>query len=448
MDRTNRYCVIGAGTSGLATVKNLLDRGIPVDVLEGQDDIGGNWYYGSSSSTLYHSAHLISSKGLAGYLDLPMPAHYPDYPGHVQVLEYLRTYAETFELRPHIEFSRKVQSVQRVPEGWQVDLDGAETRVYRGVIVANGHHGRPSLPRFAGEFHGEVLHSADYRRPESFAGKRVLIVGGGNSACDIAVDLLPFAAQTTLSMRRGYHIWPKFAMGRPIDEVNELTHRLRLPLPARTLAARLLLRALVGTNADYGMPEPDHGVFDSHLLVNSRLLYHLRHGDLTVQPDAVELLGDRVRFADGSLGQFDVIICATGFLPSFPFLEQAGLSWVDSIPQLYLHLCHPREDNFFAVGMVQPDVGIWRLADHQSRLVARFIDAQQNAPAAARRFAAVKARPSPRMSPYRYVDSPRHRLEVEHVMYEARLQSEIDRFDRALGARRGQPVDTPLRVPA
>jgi hypothetical protein len=147
-------------------------------------------------------------------------------------------------------------------------------------------------------------------------------------------------------------------MGRPIDEVNERTHRL--PLPVRRLAARALLQAYVGRNSAYGLPEPDHRVFESHLLVNSRLLYHLRHGDLTVQPDVEELRGDR----------------------------------------------------------------------YQSRLVARFAAAQRRAPAAARRFSVVESAPSPRMSPYRYVDSPRHRLEIEHVTYERLLQAEIDRFDR------------------
>lgn len=433
MDESNRFCVVGAGTSGLAAAKNLLDVGVGVDVVERQDDIGGNWYYGSPASSMYDSAHLISSKAFAGYLDHPMPEDYPDYPGHVQVRDYLHGYARRFGLREHVELGRSVEDVRPADGGgWAVTLDGGETRRYRGVVVANGHHQRRFVPQYPGTLAGDSVHSADYRRPDRFAGKRVLVVGGGNSGCDIAVDLLPSAARTMISMRRGYHFWPKLVLGRPVDEVNELTHRLRLPLPVRRAAARLLLRAYVGRLADYGLPEPDHRVFESHLVINSRLLYHLRHGDVAVKPDIAELCGDRVRFTDGTQEEVDAVVWATGFRPAFDFLDGADLTWRDGVPDLYLNVFHPRLDDFYAVGLVQPDVGIWRLADHQARLVARYVAARERCPEAARRLNQARSGPSPRMSPISYVASPRHRLEVEHATYERLLTAEYDRLDAAL----------------
>jgi thioredoxin reductase len=437
MDRTSSYCVIGAGTCGLAVAKNLEERGVPVEVMEQQDDVGGNWYFGSPSSTMYDSAHLISSKRLAGYLDYPMPDHYPDYPGHRQVLDYLRAYATEFGLYEAIEFNRSVTEVAPAEEGgWQVTLDGAESRRYRGVVVANGHHNVPRYPNIPGCFDGVVLHSASYKTPDVFAGKQVLVVGGGNSGCDIAVDAVPFAARTLHSMRRGYHFWPKLVMGRPIDEINELTHRLRMPLRLRRLAAGLLLRATVGRNRDYGLPEPDHRLFESHLVINSRLLYHLKHGDITAKPDVTELRGGVVRFADGTEEKVDLILYATGFAPAWSFLGNGELRPAGTAPNLYLNIFHPDHDDLFAVGLVQPDVGIWRLADLQSRLVARAIEACDEGGAAAARFRARKRGTPPRLSPYRYQHSPRHSLEVEHVTYERLLSAELSRLDRDLGARR------------
>ncbi len=433
MDYSERYCVIGAGTSGLAAAKNLLDVGVEVDVVERQDDIGGNWYYGSEASSMYKSAHLISSKGLAGYLDFPMPDHYPDYPGHTDVLKYIHDYADRFGIRDRIEFRRSVQRVRpATPRGWEVTLDGEEVRRYRGVILANGHHHRPKVPEYPGALHRETIHSRDYRCPDRFTGKRVLVVGGGNSGCDIAVDLVPFASRTLVSMRRGYHFWPKFVMGRPVDELNELTLRLRLPLSARRAASRFLLRSFVGRHSDYGLPAPDHRVFESHLVINSRLLYHLRHGDVTVKPDIAELRGDRVLFTDGTEEEIDAIVYATGYLPSFDFLDDAELDWREGMPELYLHIFHPRRDDFFIVGMVQPDVGIWRLADYQARLVAGFVAAREQCPALTKRLEHAKRGPSPRMSPYSYVPSQRHRVEVEHSTYERILKQHLRSFVKVL----------------
>lgn len=440
MDRTRTYCVIGAGTCGLAAAKNLAERGVPVEVVEQQDDIGGNWYFGSPSSTMYDSAHLISSRRLAGYIDYPMPDHYPDYPGHRQVLDYLRAYASEFGLYDAIELNRSVTEVTPAAGGgWQVTLDDEESRRYRGVIVANGHHSVPRYPDIPGWFDGVVLHSGSYKTPEVFAGKQVLVVGGGNSGCDIAVDAVPFAARTLHSMRRGYHFWPKLVMGRPIDEINELTHRLRLPLPLRRLAAGMLLRATVGRNRAYGLPEPDHRLFESHLIINSRLLYHLKHGDITAKPDVTELRGDVVRFADGTEEKVEVILYATGFAPAWSFLRNGELPAAGQVPNLHLNIFHRDHDDLFAVGLVQPDVGIWRLADMQARLVARAIEAQDCGGSAAARFRARKRGTAPRLSPYRYQQSPRHGLEVEHVTYERVLAAELSRLDRDLGGARRPP---------
>jgi cation diffusion facilitator CzcD-associated flavoprotein CzcO len=198
------YCVIGAGASGLTVLKNLREAGIAVEGLEREDDVGGNWNYGRPSSSVYRSAHLISSKLLTEYPDFPMPEDWPEYPSQQQVQEYLRAYTEHFRLHEVIRFNTVVSRVEPVflplPKGegtnmpsWTVTLSTGERRQYRGIIIANGHHWDPNWPKYPGQFDSLVLHSSQYKTPEVLTGKRVLVVGAGNSGCDIAVESAQFA---------------------------------------------------------------------------------------------------------------------------------------------------------------------------------------------------------------------------------------------------------------
>src|SRR5215813_7775374 len=164
-ERTDAYCIIGAGSSGITAAKNLRQLGIPFDVFERENSIGGNWCYGKPNSSVYRSIHLISSKPLTEYLDFPMPEEYPPYPNHEQVLEYFRAYVRHFHLEQDIQFDAEVTRVAPVDEGssWDVTIvwrDGTcQTRRYRGVIICNGHNWSPKFPEYAGNFTGQTLHS-------------------------------------------------------------------------------------------------------------------------------------------------------------------------------------------------------------------------------------------------------------------------------------------------
>ncbi len=246
-----KFCVVGAGTSGLAVAKNFLEAGVPFDCLEREDTLGGNWCYGKPASSVYRSTHLISSKRLTEYTDFPMPEHYPEYPSHRLVFEYLKDYADHFGLDEHIEYETAVQRITRVDSGgWLVELACGEVRQYRGVVIANGHNWDPRYAEFPGEFAGAVLHSAEYKTPDVLAGKRVLVVGAGNSGCDIAVESAANAAQTFHSMRRGYHYLPKFYRGYPMDSVGEFMLRMRVPLWLRRVLARRVVNIVLGARAD------------------------------------------------------------------------------------------------------------------------------------------------------------------------------------------------------
>jgi cation diffusion facilitator CzcD-associated flavoprotein CzcO len=432
LDRTSLFCIIGAGSSGITAAKNLGEAGIPYEVFEREDGIGGNWYYGRPHSSVCRSTHLISSKPLTEYTDFPMPKEYPDFPSHEQVLAYFKAYVAHFDLERHITFNTEVTGVEPVGADaplWDVTLhdrlaDTTETRRYRGVIICNGHNWLPKYPDYPGPFTGAVLHSADYKTPDVLEGKRVLVVGAGNSGCDIAAEAATHARQTFLSTRRGYYYMPKFFFGRPVDQVGELMLDLGVPLGARRLVGNITYRLAVGDLSRYGAKAPDHKLFETHPIVNSQLPYFIAHGAVTCKPDVRQLDGSRVIFADGSAEEIDLIVYATGFQIVFPFMDHSLLNWTRNHPCLYLNVFHPTYDNLFVVGLIQPDSGQWGLEDRQARAIARFItQLDRQSPKAARFRRRKRAGQENYSGGVHYKESTRHYVEVEHHSYRKRLDA-------------------------
>jgi cation diffusion facilitator CzcD-associated flavoprotein CzcO len=438
------YCVIGAGAAGLAAAKNLKDAGIRVVVFEREDDIGGNWYFGKPYSSIYESVHLISSKRFTEYPDFPMPDEYPTYIHQRQAIEYLRSYAHTFRLYDLIEFEQTVRSVTPVEGGraWDVTLASGDTRRFAGVVIANGHLWDANVPAYPGRFDGMTVHSSKYKTPDLLRGKRVLVVGAGNSGCDIAVESAHHASQTFHSTRRGYYYWPKYLFGKPSDQWAEIPLALRMPLWMRRFFGRLMLPLFTaGTSQDYGLPQPDHKLFEAHYIINSTLFYHLGHGDITPKPDVRELQGHHVLFADGSREQVDVIVYATGFKVSFPFIDRAHLNWKEGRPELYLNIFHPDYDNLFVIGMFQTSTGNWPLFHYQSQLVASFVRAAADRRDTADWLRRRKREASPNVSGgIRFTRSGRHLLECEHYAYRAVLKKYTAKFRRA---RAAEEMDVP-----
>jgi hypothetical protein len=417
------YAIIGAGPAGLTAAKNLLQLGIACEVFEREDDVGGNWYYGRASSAVYQSTHLISSAKLTGFADFPMPSE-PDYPRHDAVLKYLRNYARHFGLYDHIRFNTSVERCEREPDGtWQVTLSNGETRRFAGLLISNGHLSEPNMPDYPGEFFGEILHAKQYKTPEVLRDKRVLIVGAGNSGCDLAVEAVYHAAAVFHSTRRGYHFIPKYIFGIPTDQVNERTHIPGTPRWLRSGINTLIIRLVLGNPARFGLPAPDHRLLDSHPIVNSQMLYHVGHGDITPKVDVKELHGDMVAFVDGTTEMIDLIVYATGYKMSFPFIDPAHLNWQGEGPGLYMHFLHPTYDNLFVIGLLQPDSGVLWMMDEQAQVVARFIYAQTHNHSAADVLRRIKAGPQPDIRGGRHhINSPRHFLEVDHHAYRREIR--------------------------
>jgi len=432
------WCVIGAGPSGLTALKNLLALGIRAVCLEREDDIGGNWYFGSAASAVFASTRLISSKSLTAFTDFPMPRQWPAYPDHARCLAYLRDYADHFALRDHIRTRSPVAAVSPRPGGgWLVSTDGGSI-VCRGVVIANGHNRVPRWPGIPGRFAGPFLHACHYKSPldpVAIAGKRVLVIGGGNSGCDIAVECSRHAARTVHSTRRGYHVVPRFIMGRPADLRGERLLAMGAPTWLRRFVSLRAIDRAIGLPWKHGLPRPDHRLWDAHPVINSEILERIDAGDLVPRGDVHRFDGCRATFADGAEEPFDVVICATGYRLSLPFIDERLLRPVDGAPRLYLHTLHPARDDIAICGLIQPDSGQWGLTDLQGQLIARMALASERSPRAAAFLHRERSRPGdgiPRPRGIAYVASPRHRFEVEHHSYARRLVHLIAATDRRL----------------
>ncbi|MGH3728217.1 MAG: flavin-containing monooxygenase [Micromonosporaceae bacterium] len=435
-DRGDAVCVIGAGSSGLAAVKNLRERGFAVDCYERDTDIGGAWNWRHDRSPMYSSAHLISSKPLTQFPDFPIPDHWPDYLSHHQLLEYFGRYADHFGLRDHIWFGTEVHRLEPVGDGrWHVMIrpQGAGSlRVlrYAAVVIANGHNWHPRQPDYPGlgRFNGRLMHAASYKDPAAIRGRKVLVVGGGNTGGDIAVEAAQQASTVWHSTRRGYWFVPKYCLGRPADQLNEGIARLRLPLRVRQWLTHKTLRTTVGRPERFGLPKPDHRIFESHPIVNSQLLYHLGHGQITPKPDIAEFESDRVVFTDGSSVNPELVLFATGYQPRFEFLDSEHLNTDTSgRPQLHLHVFTPRHEGLFVAGLIQSGSGQFPLVHWQTVAIAEWLRACTRTPAKAKAFwSQVGPGAHRRWTQTKTVDSHRHWFEVGHHRYLKALQRAIN----------------------
>lgn len=378
-----RVCLIGAGLSGLAAAHALKSEGVDFVCLERASDVGGLWRQPQAGERGpgYLSLHLNTNKRLTGFADHPMPQSYPVYPRHSDFAAYLRSFAEWAGVLGHIELGTTVESVrQEADGGWAVvsrDARGVRgTRVFDQVIVASGHNTEPVLPAPApgsDTFTGRVLHALDYRDGSDFAGLRVVVVGLGASAVDIAADLSRYAERTVLSVRRGLHILPKQLYGMPLDDVAEAPWWTAMSLDEQRRFIEQALLVARGRLADYGLPEPDHPIFASAVTISDEILTRIRHGGVVPKPAIERLDGDRVVFTDGTSVRADAIVHCTGYRMAFPFLPDGSPFGPQGSVELFKRVVAPDRPGLYFLGLVRPHGSITRLVEAQARWVARIL---------------------------------------------------------------------------
>jgi Flavin-binding monooxygenase-like len=330
-----RYCVIGAGAAGISALQQLRNAGYDVDCYEKTDRVGGHWH------TDYDALHLITARDQTFFEDFPMPADYPHFPRRDQVRAYLESYAKHHGHYGIIRFNTAVKSLTPIATdgfvgsaGWTVTLQNGEQHDYDGVLVANGHLWDQKIPTFDGEFTGKQIHSGSYKNTTEIEGNRVLVVGAGNSACDLAVDVAQHRIDVDIVIREGVYFQPKAFFGVPRQQVSFLSE---FSPSDQDLIARLLARVSIGEWFNYpGMPQPEHDTLaGGATVVNDLLLYWIQHGRIKVRPGISRLEGKTVHFADGSSAEYDTILWATGFNASLPFIDESLLQRRNGVPLRY-----------------------------------------------------------------------------------------------------------------
>jgi thioredoxin reductase len=412
----DRVCVIGAGAAGLGAMEVLQRHGIAFDCFEQTDRVGGHWH------TDYESLHLITSRDLSGFAGYPMPSHYPVYPSRDQMRDYLEGFASETGVRAHVRFGVRVERITPVGaagrDGWRVRTSDGETRSYGGVLVCNGHLWDPHVPSYPGAFAGRQIHSGEYRSIDDIAGTRVLTVGGGNSGCDLAVDVAGARLESTISIRRGQMFQPKAVFGRPRAEIGWLA---KLPMRLNERIARAMSDVVIGPARAYrGLPEPaTRNLNELPPVVNNLLPYWIQHGRIDVAPAIERLDGRHVRFVDGTSRAFDTILWATGFKVTLPFLDPGLVRWRDGIPLRTAGLTLPvGAENLYLIGLASPRGGQLPVYSAQAELVARM-----------RRLD--PARRSALAAHFAEIDVPDARIDIVRAIWQRQMRDAQRTLDRA-----------------
>ena len=431
---SRRYCLVGAGPAGLIMARALMAEGVGFDWFEKQSDVGGIWTMDNPDSPMYESAHFISSKYTSGFIGYPMPAEYPDYPSWDQIRDYIRSFARDFGLYEAVTLNVAVEHAEPLPgDRWSVRLSTGEVREYDGLIACPGVTWHPNIPELPGlaDFTGDVRHSLTHRRATDFEGKRVLVVGAGNSGVDIACDAARSADAAFLSVRRGYRFVPKHIFGLPTDA---LLYGVIPPPKGVAMSGdpAPMIDAYVGDLTRLGLPAPDHALLESHPIMNTQVIHHLQHGDLIAKPDVAKLTAHGVDFVDGSHEDVDLVLLATGYQYLLPFLDDSLITWHRGRPKLYLNVFSRELDSLYVIGFAEFAGAAYTRFDEMAQMIIIDIRARETG-----RFhdelRTLKATDDPDLSGgVNYVDSDRHAAYVQvdaYIDYLARLRDHFEWAD-------------------
>lgn len=433
----SKVCIIGAGASGLAAALALKAEGIGFDIFDPRDRIGGIWAYDPmpGRTCAWETLNLNSPRGYYEFAGYPMPADYPDFPRRDQVAAYLEAVTDKAGLRPYLKLSEEVTDVTPAGAQWRVRTGAGRDSIYRAVIVANGHHNAPFIPARPGDFTGSAMHSQDYRYREAFRGKRVLVVGIGNSGSQIAVDVSFAAEQTFLSVRRGVWIVPHYIRGLRMDRLLApfLNYLVNAYLPVKLAGPLLSLYyiMLLGRPHRLGLPRPDHHFTAALPTVSENLFNRLGDGRIAIKPDIASFAGTQVVFADGRRETVDAIVWCTGYRNHFPFLDAALFAPEENRAPLYFRAFHPDRQGLYFVGLLQAvNLGFPPLFEAQARLIAAHLAGRYRLPPreAMQRSVAKDAA----LVAQRYVNSPRNQYIMNGEVFQRACARELRRGERRM----------------
>ncbi|XP_074492041.1 flavin-containing monooxygenase 5-like [Sebastes fasciatus] len=430
---TRHVAVIGGGSSGLACIKCCLDEGLEPVCFEGSDDIGGLWRFKENPepdrASIYHSVTINSSKEMMCYSDFPIPAHFPNYMHNSLVMDYFHMYADRFQLTKHIRFNTKVLQVTQRSDfshsgQWDVETENKdgekEKHIFDAVMICIGRHCRPNLPLhdFPGidTFKGKYFHSRDYKTPEEWRDKKVVVLGIGNSGADIAVELSRVTKQLYLSTRRGAWIANRVSdNGLPRDMLNNrMTDFVRRILPFELLCS--VAERKVNQRFDHSLYnlKPKYRLLRQHPTQSDELPNRILSGTIQVKHNIRRFQGSSVEFADGSVVEdVDLVVFATGYRFSFPFLDSHVASVSENKASLYKYVFPPELDHptLAIIGLVQPLGASMPISEMQARWATRVFKGSVKLPSVASMLKDAQCKQETMAK--RYITSHKHPILVD-----------------------------------
>ncbi|KAE9547032.1 hypothetical protein FO519_009755 [Halicephalobus sp. NKZ332] len=445
MDRIHkkRVAIIGAGSSGLPAIRHALLYNIEPVCFELTDNIGGLWRYkkgkrninGINLSSVMKSTVINSSKEMGAYSDfLPRPEA-PNYMHNTELLKYFEEYADHYGLRSYIRFNHYVTRIERAEDyiqtgRWKVTFinnnKNQAIEVFDGVLLATGHHATPNIPDpwpGQGKFKGRISHSHDYHDHNGFEDKVAVVVGIGNSGADICVELSRVCKQVYLATRRGTWIRKRLAAGGiPVDGVPS---RFFLNLFFKYLPLSYINRKIEEDTSNwfnhdiYGL-KPNFPILAAVGTVNDEFPNRLANGTLKVKPNIKEFTEEGIIFEDGSVvDHVDEVVLSTGYCFEFPFIEDGKLISVQkNVADLFMNMYSPglSDHNSFAIlGLVQPAGAFMPMAELQSRVFYNVLTGNSKLPNKENMLKEIAHRR--KLLRQRYVDSPRHTLQVDYMVF-------------------------------
>lgn len=363
------FAIIGAGFSGLAMANALKKANIDFDLYDANEAIGGNWH-----NVVYDSGHTITPAKMMEFPDFKMPESFPLFPSKKQIENYLNDFTEANGLKKHIYLNHPVKEIKSIEDdNWAILFENGDKKMYSGVILGIGLFRLPLIPTYEGEFKGQILHSSKYKSPDILKNKDVLVVGAGNSGVDIVVESSLNANRTDVSLRDTPWIIPKTFGKKPITDYLSP----KIPKWVKKSILKLGHNVMFGNIENYGIAKPKHALFTKPPTINESFIHSLKHGKFTPKPEIKKFEGKTVHFVDGSSQEYDTIIFATGFRPSYKIVEEGVIPFENQKSNLIHGVFTPNKKHMYFIGSGVPNNGIGPVVYANANLIIKAIEIQK-----------------------------------------------------------------------
>ena len=416
-----RVAVIGAGVAGLCAAKYLSQAGVrDLTVYEAGGKIGGLWCYDNDNgqSSAYKTLHINTAKNITSFSDLPFDDEVQMFPDHGDMYRYLQRFAQKFDLQRFIRFNTKVVSLRKASgfdkasPVWEIETADGRIETFDRVVVATGHLHKPMEVELFRTFGGEYFHSHYYKEPGPYVGKRICIVGVGNSAADIASDVCVNSEKTVIVARSGVMIQPKMIFGIPFSDITNWLYRRWIPMRVRNALLGFLVRLIHGNMEQYGFRKL---TTRAHTTSNAVFVHHVAYSRIGVKHEIERIEGKRIYFSDGTSDEFDVLIGATGYRIDLPFIDRELVEPKENSLDLYLRIVPPDLPGLYFLGFIQASTSLPLTVEHQMRWVIGVEKGAVDLPDEEKMREAIAAKHQ--WVRKTYVNSARHQIEEDHTLY-------------------------------